>query len=467
MKFDLLKSIPLFSELQKEDLLQLMDSMVEVTIPAGEFLFREGDTGKKAYIIIEGDMEILQLHDGRDVLLAVRGPGSVIGEMALLEDRTRSASVRGRTDLKLYMLTQKELEALLHVSPSATPALFKSILRRLRENQMQITQSDKMAQLGTLTAGVAHELNNPAAAVKRASEHLTAALEKLDGAYHWISSLEFDVNQMNSLKELVKNAQSAALSPPELDSLVRSDREYEIENWLEDNSISESWLIAPTLVNLKFEEPSLIKLKDDFPSERLNCVLDLLNASYNVSSLTNELNQGAGRISGIVKSLKSYAYLDQAPIQDVDIHEGLDDTLVILHSKLKKNINVKRDYYENLPTIHGHGSELNQVWTNLLHNAIDALEETENPEIEISTRREGVEWVVVCIKDNGPGILAEHKAKIFDSFFTTKPVGKGTGLGLNISYNIVVQKHRGDFKVFSKPGETRFEVWLPLNFEEI
>jgi predicted CoA-binding protein len=193
-------------------------------------------------------------------------------------------------------------------------------------------------------------------------------------------------------------------------------------------------------------------------------VINWLSATYSVYSLLLEIGQGAERISDIVKSLKTYSYLDQAPVQAVDVHEGLDNTLVMLRSKLKEGITVRRDYATDLPKIQAYGSELNQVWTNIIDNAIDALDG--EGEITLRTRRQNDDWIVVEILDNGPGIPAEIKSRIFDAFFTTKPVGKGTGLGLDISYKIVVDKHRGDIKVFSQPGKTSFQVYLPINFEK-
>jgi signal transduction histidine kinase len=329
---------------------------------------------------------------------------------------------------------------------------------------VQLQQSEKMAQLGTLTAGVAHELNNPAAAVKRSADQLVEAMHSLDGSYAHISRLGFDEHQWQVLNQLAVKANQSATSPPEMDALTRSDLEGEIEMWLEEHAIDNSWLIAPNLVNLKFNEDELTALADEFPEERLMCIIEWLDATFTVYSLLNELSQGSGRISGIVKALKSYAYLDQAPVQLVDVHQGLDDTLTILQNKLKKGFNVKRDYAPVLPEIMGYGSELNQVWTNIIDNAIDALDSQEDSQIIIRTCQES-EWVVVEIEDNGPGIPKEIQSKIFDAFFSTKGVGKGTGLGLNISYSIVVQKHRGDLRVKSEPGKTIFEVWLPINFE--
>lgn len=461
---EFLNQISLFKGMAHDDLHAIAQTVEITSIVKGEILFHEGDEGKRAFFIKEGELEVFKESSGREVLLAVRGPGSVIGEMALLQSLPRSATVRARMDTVLYTFEKEDFDQLLLSSPSAMQTLFQTMLDRMKADQVSMRQSEKMAQLGTLTAGVAHELNNPAAAVKRSSEQLVQSIRSLDGAYVHICQLGFNEEQWNVLHELSEKAFRSAHEPLELDALTRSDREAEIETWLDDHELDNSWLIAPNLVNLNFNEEELTSLAVRFPAERLECIIEWLDATYTVYNLLNELSLGSGRIFSIVKSLKSYAYLDQAPVQSISVSEGIDDTLTILHSKLKANINVKRDYAPDLPEIMGYGSELNQVWTNLLDNAIDALQDREDATIIIRTRKES-EWVVVEIEDNGPGIPEDVITNIFDAFFTTKAPGKGTGLGLNISYSIVVQKHRGDIKVRSKNGETVFEVWLPINFE--
>ncbi|NOR89384.1 MAG: cyclic nucleotide-binding domain-containing protein [Anaerolineales bacterium] len=461
MAHELLKNVPLFHGLDQEDLDRLSESVEIVTISKGEELFHEGDEGNNAYVIKQGEIEIIKESNDREVLLAVQSEGRVIGEMALLESMPRTATARARSNVVLYAIQKKELDQLMNSSPSAMQSLFRTILGRLRENQVHLSQSEKMAQLGTLTAGVAHELNNPAAAVRRSADQLIDATKKLDAAYANISRLGFDDQQWQILNSLAKKAQKSAYSPPEMDALTRNDMEAEIEDWLDDHGIREAWQMAPNLVNLQFNEKELAFLAEEFPSERLMCVVEWLNATYDVYSLLHELSEGSVRISAIVKSLKSYVYLDEGPVQSVNINEGLDDTLTILHSKLKSSINVKREYAQDLPELIGHGSELNQVWTNLIDNAVDALADQEDAQVIIRTRQESG-WVVVEVEDNGPGIPEDIQPKIFDAFFTTKEPGKGTGLGLNISYKIVVQKHRGDMKVSSIPGKTCFKVMLPI-----
>lgn len=465
MILDFLKKVPFLTDLPDEDLQELAESVETINLKKGEILFEEDTEGDRTYIIQDGEVEILQFSSGREVLLAVRGPGVVIGEMALLESITRTATVRARTDTVLYAIIKERFDELINSKPSAMQSIFKTYIRRLRENQRQLRQSEKMAQLGTLTAGVAHELNNPSAAIQRGADQLILAIADLEKNYSNIARLGFDRKQLRVLDGLGKMAQEQAASPPELDAMARSDQEYEIETWLDQQGIKDAWNIAPNLVNLNYSETELISLANDFPEERLQCVVDWLNATYNSYSLLNEIGQGAKRMSTIIKSLKSYSYLDQGPVQSVNINDGINDTLVILHNKLKGGINLTKEFDEDLPHIHGYGSELNQVWTNIIDNAADALEGTDSAQITIRTRTEG-KWVIVEFEDNGPGVPDNIQQKLFEAFFTTKPPGKGTGLGLNISYSIVVQKHRGDIKLQSKPGETIFQVWLPINFDE-
>jgi signal transduction histidine kinase len=249
-------------------------------------------------------------------------------------------------------------------------------------------------------------------------------------------------------------------------ALARSDREAELENWLEVKGVSRAWEFAPSLVSIGISPADLEAFGAMFNDEQLPRIIEWMHCTYTAGMLVSEIGLGAGRISELVRALKSYAYLDQAPLQSVDIHQGLDDTLVILRSKLKQGVAVRREYSPGLPHIQAYGSELNQVWTNLIDNAIDALlaetSPTDDPTITLRTYQDG-EWVVIEVEDNGPGIPAEALAHLFDPFFTTKPPGKGSGLGLNISHNIIVQKHKGKIDVHSQSGRTRFTVRLPIN----
>ncbi|MEZ4771373.1 MAG: CoA-binding protein [Caldilineales bacterium] len=463
--YDFLRKVPLLANLPNEDLDRLCEMVTEVRVPAGKELFAEGSRGDSAYIIESGEMEIIKTSVNRQVLLAVRRSGDVIGEMALLEDSPRSATVRARSDSLLYEIGQQQFDNLLNTSPTASRVLLNTVLTRWRAQQNTLRQSEKMAQLGTLTAGVAHELNNPAAAVKRGAAQLEETQLAYGEAQAVLAQSSISPSQQARLQELADQARTVAARPLDIDALSRSDKEYALEEWLESRDVESAWELAPTLVNLGYDENQLAELTRMFDVQQLPPVVAWLGATYNIYNLLAEISHGATRIADIVKALKSYVYLDQAPVQSVDIHEGLDNTLLILRSKLA-GIPVRREYEPDLPKIEGYGSELNQVWTNILDNAADALGRTAEPEIIIRTRHTD-DWVTVQIIDNGPGIPPEIQSRIFDAFFTTKPPGQGTGLGLDISYNIVVNKHRGELKVFSQPGSTCFQIELPVNFEAI
>jgi signal transduction histidine kinase len=461
-----LKKIPLFANLPDEDLTLLCGMLSRVELKPGEELFAEGDPGDQAYVIQEGEIEIVKISGGRKVLLAVRRSGEVIGELALLGDRPRMASASARVPSALLAIHQDQLEYLLSHSPTAAEAMFYSILARWRNTDSQLRQSDKMAQLGSLTAGIAHELNNPAAAVKRGAEQLKMAVVDYEEAMAHISRANLDDGQQETLAQLGKLARERAGRPPEMDALARSDREYELEEWLEDQGLEDAWELAPTLVDLDFGDEEMELLVEHFEPPEMAVVIHWLNASFTTYNLFAELKQGAERISGIVHALKTYSYLDQAPVQAVDINQGLNDTLLILNHKLKRDVSVRREFTEDLPQIEGYGSELNQVWTNIIDNAADALRDKSDGQklITIRTWAEN-DGVVVEIEDNGAGIPEHVKPKIFEPFYTTKPVGVGTGLGLDISYNIIVNKHRGEIRAESEPGKTVFHIWLPVEVE--
>lgn len=463
--YEFLRKVPLFAELPEEDLDRLCEMMEEVELPAGQELFAEGSRGDKAYIIRSGELEVIKATGGRPVLLSVRGAGDVIGEMAILEDLPRTATVKARSDASLYAIQQEQFERLLNASPTASRVLLNTVLTRYRSTSSLLRQSEKMAQLGTLTAGVAHELNNPAAAVKRGAEQLEQALMDYGASQANLARLALDTAENAALENMAEQARQIASQPLTYqDPLARSDQEYEVETWLDERGAPDAWQLAPTLVNLGYDVARLDSFVGVFSPDDLPGVVHWLSATYTVYNLLAEIGQGSSRISEIVKALKSYAYLDQAPVQEVDIHQGLDNTLLILRHKLARLI-VKREYAADLPRIQGYGSELNQVWTNMIDNASDALENTPGGQIILRTLSRGG-WIRVEIEDNGPGIPPEIQSRIFDPFFTTKPPGKGTGLGLEISYNIVVNKHRGEIKVFSQPGKTVFRVELPVNFDE-
>lgn len=348
------------------------------------------------------------------------------------------------------------------LSASLQKKKLRDLERAYLQQEIMLRQSEKLATLGKLSAGMAHELNNPVAAAKRGAGQLWAAVAQLQQAYLSADELNLSGGQLRSLLALGQRAQERAANPAALDSLARSDREYELETWLEDREIENAWEFAPALVSLGYDTAELGALAQNFSARQFPVIIAWLSGTYTVYSLLHEIGEATGRIAEIVKALKAYTYLDQAPIQSVDLHEGLDNTLVILRSRLNPGIVVRREYADELPWIQAYGSELNQVWTNMIDNAVDAI--GGQGEITVRTRQED-QWVVVQIEDTGPGIPEEIQGKIFDPFFTTKPPGDGAGLGLNVSHHIVVHKHRGKIIVCSEAGKTCFEVRLPINFE--
>jgi PAS domain S-box-containing protein len=331
-------------------------------------------------------------------------------------------------------------------------------LTDLRIAERALLQSKKMATLGTLAAGVAHELNNPGAAAQRASVQLGEVFTRLQEAQLALGNIRFDNKTRETIEELDQKAREGARNPMSINALDRSDRETEVETWLEGHGIEDSWEIAPSLVTLGYEPVNLDDLAGHF-GDSVAPVVTWFSRTYSVYSLLEEIRHGTSRLAEIVTALKAYSYVGQGPVHSVDINEGLRNTLIILRNKLKRGIAVEQDFAQDLSHIHGYGSELNQVWTNLIDNAAFALKG--KGRIRLRTYEDD-DKVIVEVENNGPPIPESIQSRVFDPFFTTKAPGEGTGLGLNTSYNIVVQKHGGTIDLESKPGRTRFTIKLPV-----
>jgi PAS domain S-box-containing protein len=346
-----------------------------------------------------------------------------------------------------------------HDARSRLVFVFGADVTAQKQTERALRQSEKMATLGTLAAGVAHELNNPAAATRRAADHLGHAFAQLEDAHFRIEALALPREGWELLRTFEQRARERAVRPTDLGPLERSDRESAMEDWLDDRGVTDPWDLAAPLVAQGLDPDALAPLAQVLEAEQLSAALGWAAAAFHVYSLAHEIGQGSARISEIVGALKSYSYLGRAPVQSVDLHEGLDNTLIILRNKLKVGIEVTRDYGPDVPLVPAYGSELNQVWTNLLDNAADAM--GGRGKITIRTRREQG-WAVVEISDDGPGIPDAVQSQVFDPFFTTKAPGQGTGLGLSTSYSIITEKHSGTISVQSRPGFTRFTVRLPI-----
>lgn len=452
--------LPLFRNVPQKDLDWLFGTAEEIDVTAGEVLMREGEPGGSLYIVLDGEFEFTKQSGTGTVTIAMRGKGEVIGEMSLLDQSPRSATARATRDSHLLKIGHEAFRQLLSTSPSATMAILHTVTGRLRNTESMLRQNEKMAALGTLSAGLAHELNNPAAAATRSAAQLRDLLARWQQLNDELTR-QSSPQQMEVVQALRAEIARRAASPVVLDTLTRSDRESELQTWLEDRGVDDAWDIAPALVGFGWDLPAIQAWEKVFTRESLITLVGWLSAGSQVYALIGEIAMSTERISEIVKAVKSYSYLDQAPIQQVNIHDGLENTLIILRHKLKQNIRVTREYAPDLPLIEAFGSELNQVWTNIIDNAIDAMQG--EGELTLRTYRQD-HSVVVEIADNGPGIPPDIQSRIFEPFFTTKPPGVGTGLGLHISYNII-QQHHGHIQLTSRPGATVFQVILPMELE--
>jgi signal transduction histidine kinase len=436
MAIDALRSAPLFAQLPQHDLERLAVMAEPMTLAPGELLLREGDPGDAMYVVVAGELDVTKLSGGTEVQLARVGAGTIQGEMSAIEGRPRSASVRAISEVDVVRVPREALLAVFAVEPEAAFAVLRVVLDRLRSTESLLREREKLAGLGTLAAGLAHELNNPAAAIRRSVASLADAIVARDA-----------LHPPQRITELAPEDPS-----PSFGALDRSDRIEELDEVIGDSGL------AASLVDAGWTPDQLASAFAGLEPAQSAEAGAWLAQTNTVRALLGEVRTAADRISEIVGAVKSYAYLDQAPVQRIDVREGLNNTLVILAHKLKGGVDVMRDYATDLPEIDAYGSELNQVWTNVIDNAVDAMEG--RGALEIRAERTGEGGVRVTICDNGPGIPPETLPHVFEPFYTTKAPGVGTGLGLHISHNVVV-RHNGEMNVTSRPGETCFVVTLP------
>ena len=447
---EFLRPLPLFSSLEEQDLDTLTGLAEPRAIRAGELLMEQDSPGDALYVVLDGQFEVTKRSGKQDVVLGLRGSGEMLGEMSLLEQAPRMASVRAVRDSHVLGISRPAFYQLLASNPSAVFAILRTFITRLRSTEQLLVQQEKLAALGTLSAGLAHELNNPAAAARRSTGQLREVLTEWQRTSAELDMLTLDAAQSARISAL-RGEMARHTTGATYDALARSDMENEMEVWLDEHGVEQGWELAPVLVSLGWGAEQLDALAGEFTPEHLRVVVPWLANGSSAYSLLDEVQSSAERISEIVKAVKTYSYLDQAPIQQVNIQDSLENTLVILKHKLKSGVQVTRDYALDLPSIEAYGSELNQVWTNLIDNAIDAMQGKGELTLRTYARNDSV---TVEISDNGPGIPPDVQQRIFEPFFTTKGPGAGTGLGLHIVYNIVVDKHHGQIMLISEPGKT-------------
>jgi signal transduction histidine kinase len=359
---------------------------------------------------------------------------------------------------RVLQFSADHFRSALEASPVLS-LLVSTMTQRLRQTESLVQQYEKLSALGKLAAGLAHELNNPASANLRAAKQLPEMLTGLQSLVLRLNQLGLSAEQLSFLSEFQDSLMVRASQPKSYDPLTQSDLEEQLAAWIDaQDKEAEGWRLAPMLVSAGMDIAELEGLKARLGADALCAALAWLEGMLRVVDLLRVIEQSAVRISDLVKSVKAYAYMDQSPQQEVDIHDGLENTLTILRHKLN-GVAVTREYDPSLPRVTVYGSELNQVWTNLIDNSISAM--AGSGEIRLRTWYDN-DRVLVEISDNGPGIPREVQSRIFEPFFTTKAVGQGTGLGLDITYRIVVERHHGNISFTSEPGDTRFRVCLPV-----
>ena len=491
---DLLRRVPVLAALPEVKLQWIIAQGKEIRLQPSELLRAEGTPATCVFLLLGGSFRMTQRVGNQEILLKQHDTPTLIGEVPLLMGVSHFwASGRAITPCYILELSADTFWQLMGLCPILAMTVLRQMTERVQEAQVLAQHRERLISLGTLAAGLAHELNNPASAARRAARELRQVFPVLQKQTLKLTHKSLTDEQRDFLIALQQDAIACVQNASPLDSLTQSDREDQLLSWINEHNIENGWQFASTLVNAGLDSDWLNKISASLPGQCLHEVLLWLDATLTVVGLLNMLEHSTARIYQLVEAVQEYSSLDAADFQAVDIHVGLENTLTILGHKLKQGVTVIRDYADDLVTVRSHGHDLEQVWMNIIDNAIDALMDRfsnaavqsevalhtsplviptgwqttgnhsflveQQPTIWIHTRREA-DRVLVEIADNGIGISPEVQPHIFEPFFTTKGVGKGTGLGLNTSYKIV-ERHGGDIRVISRSGDTCFQVRLP------
>ena len=452
---DELLRVPVFAGLPDDQIAWFLSQSQELHLKPGDTYAKQGDPAEAMFVLLEGEFQGRGELAGDTFVLQLNA-GEVTGLLPFSRMKQFTLNGRAMTEARLLRFPAIHFPELVQKMPELTTRLVGLMSDRIRETTRLEQQRDRLAALGKLSAGLAHELNNPASAAKRATSQLRDILKRIRDASHELGRRELTAAQRAEIEKLEATLTQQNEPPP--NALAASELEDRLDSLLRSHGQNDLWQLAADLAKKCVQPPVLDQLFRALGDDTARAALVRIGASIEIADLLNEIESSAARISELVAAIKEYTFMDQAPVQNVDIVKTLETTLTILNHKLKRGVTVQRDYEKVPLLVNSFGSELNQVWTNLIDNAIDAMQG--KGELRVRTyRQDGC--VVVEIGDNGPGIPPEIQRRIFEPFFTTKGVGEGTGLGLDTVQRIV-RKHRGSVQVKSKPGNTCFQVWLPL-----
>jgi signal transduction histidine kinase len=454
-----LRRVDLFDELDDEELALWLEVAHAYEAPAGAILAEQGEPAPGMQLLLEGTAQTLIIDHGRVEPVGRQTAPTWFGAISSITDGPTGVGLLAETPCRIVLVEPEDFRRLA----LAQPAVHRRVMRQISPVLSRITaveqSRERLTSLGTMAAGLAHELNNPAAAARRAAAQMAEALDVLSATLGHFVEAGIERSEAQALVALQREALARAHGLTALGALDAADAEDALLEHLRELDIPDAWKLAEPLAAAGIDEQWLASVAA-LAGRATGAALEWVAASLTARSLAAELQESAKRMSDLVGAVKSYAYMDRGELVEVDLHEGLETTLTVLAHKLKgTTIALARSYDRDLPHLTVRGSELNQVWTNLLDNAIDALGESGT--ITVSTRRDGA-WAIVEIADDGPGIPPEVGERIFDSFFTTKDVGVGTGLGLATARRIVVDRHEGSLTFDSEPGRTVFRVALPI-----